>query len=102
MQFFPFWGKNTPKIPRPIVHPHFLDLLIFPHFSKSGSGWTGGITNVYHDPCQDWLNLVDMKLTSPNFPEVFNPLENCTWRITAPQGHYVTLDFQQIDVLHTY
>ena len=39
-----------------------------------------------------------MKLTSPNYPEAYDPLEDCTWTITAPQGHYVTLDFIIIDV----
>ena len=68
------------------------------HLSKSSSGWTDGIKNVYHDPCQDWLDLVNMKLTSPNYPEAYDPLEDCTWTITAPQGHYVTLDFIIIDV----
>ena len=39
-----------------------------------------------------------MKLTSPNYPEPYDPLEYCTWTITAPKGHYVTLDFEEIDV----
>ena len=39
-----------------------------------------------------------MKLTSPNYPEHYNNLEDCTWKITAPQGHLVTLDFERIDV----
>ena len=39
-----------------------------------------------------------MKLTSPNYPHGFDPLENCTWTIEAPQGYYVTLDFEAIDV----
>ena len=58
----------------------------------------GGIENVYHDPCQDWLDLIDMKLTSPNYPKPYNKMENCTWTITAPPGHFVTLDFERIDV----
>ena len=68
------------------------------HFSKEGSRWESGIENVYHDPCQDWLDLIDMKLTSPNYPEPYDALENCTWRINAPPGHFVTLDFKRIDV----
>ena len=60
------------------------------HLSKSGSGWVGGIKNVYHDPCQDSLDLINMKLTSP--------FEDCKWEITAPEGHLVTLDFDKIDV----
>ena len=69
------------------------------HFSKGGSGWAGGIGNVYYDPCQDWLDLINMKLTSPNYPEPFDKLEDCTWYITGPSGHYVTLDFEMIDVI---
>ena len=70
----------------------------FNHFSIGGSAFIGGIENVYHDPCQDWLDLINMKLTSPNYPEPFKPLEHCNWRITAPPGHYVTLEFHKIDV----
>ena len=39
-----------------------------------------------------------MKLTSPNYPKPYDPLEYCTWNITAPQEHFVTLDFDTIDV----
>ena len=39
-----------------------------------------------------------MKLTSPNYPEPYDPLEDCTWDIRAPPGHFVTLDFERIDV----
>ena len=44
------------------------------------------------------MDLVNMKLTSPNHPKAYDPLEQCTWNITARQGHYVTLDFVTIDV----
>ena len=39
-----------------------------------------------------------MKLTSPNYPEPYDKLENCAWKITAPSGHFVTLDFEIIHV----
>ena len=39
-----------------------------------------------------------MKLTSPNYPDPYDPLEYCTWNITAPSGHFVTLDFERIHV----
>ena len=68
------------------------------HFSKKGSGWTGGIKNIYHDPCQDWLDLINMKLTSPNHPNPYEPLEECEWTINAPIGYYVTMEFEIIDV----
>ena len=68
------------------------------YFSKSGSGWAGGIRNIYHDPCQDWMDLINMKLTSPNYPNPYGKLENCIWNITAPPEHFVTIDFRIIDV----
>ena len=67
-------------------------------FSKSGSKWLGGIENIYHDPCQDWLDLINMKLTSPNHPNPYEPLEDCEWTINAPIGYYVTMEFEIIDV----
>ena len=67
---------------------------------KNGSKWTGGIENIYTDPCQDWIDHVNMKLTSPNYPEPYGQLENCTWNITAPPEHFVTIDFEIIDLRH--
>ena len=58
----------------------------------------GGIENVYHDPCQDWLDLINMKLTSPNYLDIYDPRANCSWTIEASSGHFVTLDFERIDV----
>ena len=66
--------------------------------SKNNLGWIGGIENIYHDPCQDWLDLINMKLTSPNHPNPYKPLEECEWTINAPIGYYVTLEFEIIDV----
>ena len=39
-----------------------------------------------------------MKLTSPNYPDTYDSLEDCTWIITAPKGHYITIGFDIIDV----
>ena len=39
-----------------------------------------------------------MKLTSPNHPELYDPLEHCKWTINAPTGHFVSLDFEEIFV----
>ena len=73
-------------------------VILFYTFSKSGSKWIGGIKNIYHDPCQDWMDLINMKLTSPNYPNSYDPLEHCSWNITAPQGQYVVLDFEDVFV----
>ena len=53
---------------------------------------------MYEDPCDEWLDLVNNKLTSPNFPEPFDTLTECKWNLTAPHGHYITLAFEIIDV----
>ena len=68
------------------------------YFSKFGQEYIVGQQNLYEDPCDEWLDLVNNKLTSPNFPIAYDPLTECKWNITAPQGHYVTLDFEMIDV----
>ena len=44
------------------------------------------------------MDLVNNKLTSPNFPKPFDPLTECKWNLIAPHGHYVTLAFEIIDV----
>ena len=76
-----------------------LPYYFFHYSSKKGSRWEGGIDHIYHDPCEDWLDLLlDMKLTSPNYPNPYDPLTNCKWNITAPQGYFVTLSFETIDV----
>ena len=53
---------------------------------------------MYEEPCDEWLDLVNNKLTSPNFPKPFDPLTECRWKLTAPHGHYITLAFEIIDV----
>ena len=70
--------------------------LIF--FSKKGSRWEDGIKNIYHDPCQDWLDLTSMKLTSPNFPKSYDADTICTWNLTTDKGYYISLDFDNINV----
>ena len=57
-----------------------------------------GQENLYDDPCQDWLDLVNKKLTSPNYPEWYDPSTVCKWNLTTEKGHYISLDFEHIDV----
>ena len=58
----------------------------------------GGIENLYHDPCQDWLDLINNKLTSPNYPEDYDPRTVCQWNLTTDKGSYISLDFEEIGV----
>ena len=68
------------------------------YFSKNGEEYIVGQEHLYEDPCDEWLDLVNNKLTSPNFPKIYDPTTECSWNLIAPQGHYVTLDFEIIDV----
>ena len=68
------------------------------YFSKNGEEYIVGQEHLYEDPCDEWLDLVNNKLTSPNFPKAYDPITDCKWNLTAPQGYYVTLDFEIIDV----
>ena len=68
------------------------------YFSKNGEEYIVGQEHLYEDPCDEWLDLVNNKLTSPNYPKAYEPLTECNWNLTAPKGYYVTLDFEIIDV----
>ena len=61
-----------------------------------------GQENLYDDPCQDWLDLVNMKLTSPNYPEYYDPNTICKWFLTTDKGNYISLDFDLIFVSDEY
>ena len=76
----------------------YLDNSIEFRYSKNGQEYIVGQEHLYEDPCDEWLDLVNNKLTSPNFPKAYDPLTECEWNLTAPQGYYVTLDFEIIDV----
>ena len=72
--------------------------LILSDYSKHGEEYVVGQEHLYEEPCDEWLDLVNNKLTSPNFPKPFDPLTECNWNLTAPHGHYVTLTLEIIDV----
>ena len=57
-----------------------------------------GQENLYDDPCQDWLDLINKKLTSPNYPADYDPNTICKWNLTTKEGHYISLDFEHISV----
>ena len=67
-------------------------------FSVNGVEYNVGQENLYKDPCDDWLDLINKRLTSPNYPEPYDPLINCKWNLTEKHGYYISLDFEKIDV----
>ena len=71
-------------------------------YSKNAEEYDIGQENLYKDPCDEWLDLFNMKLTSPNHPDAYDPLTDCTWNLTANQGKYISLEFESIDVSTTH
>ena len=71
---------------------------IFELCSINGKELNVGQKNLYDDPCQDWLDLTNKKLTSPNYPEVYDPNTYCKWNLTTEKGNYISLDFEFINV----
>ena len=66
--------------------------------SINGAELEVGQENLYDDPCQDWLDLINKKLTSPNYPEDYDPNTICKWNLTTEKGNYISLDFEHISV----
>ena len=67
-------------------------------FSVNGTELIVGQKNLYEDPCQDWLDLVNNKLTSPNHPDWYEPNTACTWKLSTVKGYYISLDFEHVYV----
>ena len=66
--------------------------------SVNGAEIEVGQANLYDDPCQDWLDLINKKLTSPNYPDDYDSRTFCKWNITTDKGNYISLDFEHINV----
>ena len=69
--------------------------------SVHGTELEVGQANLYDDPCQDWLDLVNKKLTSPNYPDEYEQNTVCKWYLTTDKGNYISLDFNMINVSDT-
>ncbi|XP_078585795.1 neuropilin-2-like [Branchiostoma floridae x Branchiostoma japonicum] len=50
-------------------------------------------TNGVPQICGGSLNQTTGNITSPNWPDLYEPLDSCEWLITAPAEGYVTLNF---------
>ena len=37
-------------------------------------------------------------MTSPNYPEPYDPSTVCQWNLTTDKGSYISLDFEEIGV----
>ena len=42
--------------------------------------------------------MINKKLTSPNYPEVYDTNTVCKWNLTTDKGYYISLDFEHIYV----
>ena len=51
------------------------------------------------DSCQYWMDLENQKLSSPYYPQhYFADGDGCEWLITAPEGHIISLEFENFNV----
>ena len=72
--------------------------LIYDLSSVHGTELEVGQEDLYEDPCQDWLDLINKNLQSPNYPENYDPNTVCKWNLTTDKGNYISLDFEFIQV----
>ena len=60
-------------------------------------------TNCCYEPCNDWLDLENGILTSPNYPYSYPIRTECAWTISAPQHSQIVkvqfLDFEVRGIL---
>ena len=51
------------------------------------------------DSCQYWMDLENQRLSSPYYPQnYFADGIGCEWLITAPEGHIISLEFDNFNV----
>ena len=51
------------------------------------------------DSCQYWMDLENQKLSSPYYPKhYFIDADGCEWFIIAPEGHIISLEFDDFNV----
>ena len=52
------------------------------------------------DSCQYWMDLENQTLSSPYHPQNYFPdyALRCEWLITAPEGHIISLEFDNFNV----
>ena len=56
-------------------------------------------TNCCYEPCNDWLDLENGILTSPNYPNYYPTNTECAWTIGAPQhSQIVKVQFVDFEV----
>lgn len=59
-------------------------------------------TNCCYEHCNEWLDLDDGILTSPNYPDIYPAHTECAWLLSAPQGQFVTLIFHDFNVIFLF
>ena len=56
-------------------------------------------TNCCYEHCNDWLDLENGILTSPNYPYNYPANTECAWTVSAPQhSQIVTVQFTDFEV----
>ena len=54
---------------------------------------------IIDDNCQFWMNLDELTLSSPNYPNWYNADGvGCDWLLSAPKGFIIALEFNHFHV----
>lgn len=55
-------------------------------------------TNCCYEHCNDWLNLANGTISSPNYPNTYPKNMECSWTIVAPENKIITFQVQDLEV----
>ena len=55
-------------------------------------------TNCCYEHCNQWLNLKEGIITSPNYPKNYPHKTECSWLIFAEENQIIELHFQEFEV----
>ena len=62
--------------------------ILLQYSSVNGAEYVVGQENIYEDPCDDWLDLINKQITSPNYPKSYEPLTYCNWNLREKHGYF--------------
>ncbi|XP_071514687.1 cubilin-like [Panulirus ornatus] len=77
------------------------DALYVRYYNSISDHHAGFKAEVAIDTCGGTYNAWDTgTISSPGYPSAYAADVNCTWRIVAPVGHYLTLAFTEVDIFN--
>ena len=65
------------------------------------AGYANG-TNCCYDYCAKWLDLSTGTLTSPNYPNNYDPNTVCGWHLVVQENKVITLEINSFQASFTF